>query len=305
MKQRSKCTRRASAASGEQIRNEPNPLAGAEERGDWSELGARTASGLALALIGVTAAWFGGPALAAACGAAVVAMSYEWARMSEPAALMPAFGFTLAGALGAVLFSSWDNLGYGVAWLAVCAAASGVRRGNARDAFETVAGALYIGLPAAVFLWLRDRGPEGLGTILALFAIIWAADIFAYFGGKLVGGARISRQLSPNKTWSGIVSGTLAGALAGGVCGTLIDPAGDLAMAWFGVGAVVGFTGLMGDLFESLLKRRFGVKDASRLIPGHGGVLDRIDSLMAATLLAGAAFAFAPAATAWLFRSGL
>ncbi len=271
------------------------------EARDWSDLGARVVSGLVLASAGASAAWFGGPWLAAACGAAVVAMSYEWARMSEPEALTNAFAFALAGSLGAVLISSWGYLGQAAAWMALCAVLSALRRRTLLGIAETAGGALYVGLPAAIFLWLRDRGPEGRETILALFAIIWAGDIFAYFGGKLLGGPKIASGLSPHKTWSGIMAGTAAGALAGYGCGQVFQGAPQLT--WLGIGALVGFTGLMGDLFESFLKRRFGVKDASRLIPGHGGVLDRIDSLMGATLLAGAAFAFAPGVSAVLFAA--
>jgi phosphatidate cytidylyltransferase len=276
-----------------------------QERHDWSDLDVRVASGLVLAIVGVSAAWFGGPWLAAACGAAVVAMSYEWARMSEPEAATPAFAFAVAGSFGAVLFASWQMLWPGVAWLCLCSALSAARRKTRRGVLETAGGAIYVGLPPSVFLWLRDRAPEGLETILALFAIIWAADIFAYFGGKLLGGPRVAAGLSPNKTWSGIVTGTLAGALAGYGCGVLFHASEGFRVAWLSVGALIAFTGLMGDLFESFLKRRFGVKDASRIIPGHGGVMDRIDSLMAATLLVGAALAFGPQATALLFGSGL
>jgi phosphatidate cytidylyltransferase len=281
------------------------PAAAPRERTDWSDLGPRIASGLILASAGVTAAWFGGPWLAGACGAAVVAMSYEWARMSEPDAFAPAFMFSLAGSLGAVMFSSWQYLGYAFAWLVACALLSATRRRSFTGIIETAGGALYIGLPAALFLWLRDRAPEGLETILALFFIIWSADIFAYFGGKVIGGPKVAEGLSPKKTWSGIFTGTLAGACAGLGCGYLFHTPQDLRVAWFAIGALIAITGLMGDLFESFLKRRFGVKDASRLIPGHGGVLDRIDSLMAATLLIGAALAFGPRATSLLFGTGL
>lgn len=273
--------------------------------GDWSDLGARIASGVVLALAALAAAWAGGPWLAGVCGAAVVAMCYEWARMSEPEALMPAFLFALVGALGAVMFSSWQQLGYAVIWMVACALVSAGRRRTLKGMVETAGGAIYIGLPAAVFLWLRGREADGLETILALFAIIWASDIFAYFGGKLIGGPKVARGLSPNKTWSGIVTGTLAGALTGYGCGYLFQTDAEFRMAWLVIGGLVAFTGLMGDLFESFLKRRFGVKDASRLIPGHGGVLDRIDSLMAATLLIGAALAFGPRATSLLFGQGL
>jgi phosphatidate cytidylyltransferase len=282
--------------------NRLEPDAARIERGDWSDLGARIASGVVLAAAGIAAAWFGGPWLAGACGAAVVAMSYEWARMSEPSAFTTAFLLALTGSLGAVMFASWDQLVYGVGWMAACALVSACRRRSLAAFLETVGGALYVGLPCALFLWLRNRAPEGLETILSLFAMIWTADVFAYFGGKLIGGPKIAEGLSPNKTWSGIVAGVLAGAAAGWACGAMVGAEGLRLQVWVGVGALIAFTGLMGDLFESFLKRRFGVKDASKLIPGHGGVLDRIDGLMAATLLSGATLAAWPNFSAWLIE---
>ncbi len=275
------------------------------ERRDWSDLGARVASGLVLAAGGLGAAWLGGPWLAAAAGAAVVAMSYEWARMSEPKATSLAFVFALTGSLGAVMFASWRELAWGVVWLALCSALSALRRKGLRGVVETAGGALYIGLPAAVFVWLRDRTPEGLETVLTLFAAIWAADIFAYFAGKIIGGPKVAAGLSPNKTWSGIVAGVLAGGAAGYGLGASFAAAPSLHWLWFGIGSALAFTGLMGDLFESFLKRRFGVKDASKLIPGHGGVLDRIDGLMAATLLSGAVLSAWPGFSATLIGRGL
>ncbi len=294
-----------SGVSGGPILRQDDPAAGFVERRDWSDLGARVASGIVLASAGLAAAWQGGPWLAGACGAAVVAMSYEWARMSEPNAIRSAFLFSFAGSLGAVMFASWGHLDLGVAWMAACAAVSALRRRSLTAVIETAGGALYIGLPCALFLWLRDRAPEGLETILALFAAIWAADIFAYFGGKLFGGPRIAAGLSPNKTWSGIVAGVTAGAAAGWACGVVFGAEAARLTIWVAVGALIAFTGLMGDLFESFLKRRFGVKDASRIIPGHGGVLDRIDGLMAATLLTGAVLAAWPGLSAWLIGTGL
>lgn len=281
------------------------PDAAIVERRDWSDLGARVASSLVLASGGLAAAWYGGPWLAGACGAAVVVMSYEWARMSEPNATMPAFLLALAGSLGAVMFASWGQLAFGVAWMGAAALISATRRRSVAAVIETVGGALYVGLPCALFLWLRDRAPEGLETILTLFACIWAADVFAYFGGKLIGGPRIARGLSPNKTWSGIIAGVMAGAAAGWACGAVFGAEAAKMAIWVAVGALMAFTGLMGDLFESFLKRRFGVKDASRIIPGHGGVLDRIDGLMAATLVTGAVVAAQPGLSAWLIGDGL
>ncbi|HVY84829.1 MAG TPA: phosphatidate cytidylyltransferase [Caulobacterales bacterium] len=270
----------------------------AVERRDWSDLGLRILSSLILIPTVLVAAYAGGPWLAAAAGAAVVAMSYEWARMSEPKAITAAFAFALAGALGAVMLASWREWGWAAGWLALCAVLSALRRRSLAGLIETAGGLLYIGSPAAVFLWLRARAPEGWETVLTLFLVIWAADVAAYFGGKIIGGPKIAEGLSPNKTWSGIAAGALAGAAAGLFCAAFFGS--KLYGAWVIVGVVLAFTGLMGDLFESFLKRRFGVKDASRLIPGHGGVLDRIDGLMASTLLTAVVLALWPSLSALL-----
>lgn len=242
-------------------------------------LGVRVASALVLGPAAIAAAVAGGPWIAGAAGAAVVAMSYEWARMSEPQRLPTAFGFALAGALGAVMLSSRGLTGWALLWLCLAAAASACRRRTWLGVLETAGGVLYIGLPPIAFLWLRGHAEWGLQGVLVLFGIIWSADSFAYFGGRFIGGPKLMPSISPQKTWVGLLAGCIAGGTAGAVCASLFD--GPLWL-WLVIGVALAAVGLGGDLFESAVKRRFGVKDASRLIPGHGGVLDRIDGLMAA-----------------------
>lgn len=262
-----------------------------------SDLLPRTLSALALIPIGLGAAWLGGPWTAAAAGACALAMSYEWARMSEPDALTPAFLFALVGALGAVMFASWRELDLGLAWLGACALLSAVRRRSLVGVIETAGGALYVGAPTAVFVWIRTQAPGGFELVILLFAAIWAADVAAYFAGRLIGGPKLLPALSPQKTWAGLITGVAAGAGAGAVSASVFAAP---PMMWLSAGALIALFGLGGDLFESFLKRRFGVKDASRLIPGHGGVLDRLDGMMAATLTAGLAVAASPSLPALL-----
>lgn len=263
--------------------------AAAEERptqpGLMADLLPRTLSALILIPFGLFAAWSGGPWIAGAAGACALAMAYEWARMSEPDALTPAFLFALVGALGAVMFASWRELDWGLGWLAACAALSAVRRTSLRGIIETAGGALYIGAPPAVFVWLRGHAPGGFEIVILLFAAIWAADVAAYFAGRLIGGPKLLPRLSPQKTWAGLIAGIAAGVGSGAGAALLFNASLPL---WMIAAAAIALVGLCGDLFESFLKRRFGVKDASRLIPGHGGVLDRLDGMMAATLAAGA-----------------
>jgi phosphatidate cytidylyltransferase len=283
------------------VTNSADDIANHAPSSRLDDLGPRLASAAVLIVLGLTVAVFGGPWIAGATGAAVVTMSYEWTRMSEPKSLSAAFGFCVVGALGAVMAASWSLYPLAFAWMAACGAASALRRKTLAGVLETAGGVIYIAAPCVLFLSLRAYEPGGLKIILGLFSIIWSADAAAYFGGKLIGGPKLVPNLSPAKTWSGFASGTIAGMAAGATFGSLIG--GPIA-EWSFVGALLALIGLFGDLFESLLKRRFGVKDASRVIPGHGGVLDRIDGLMAATVVTAIAFALAPEIATSLVGAG-
>lgn len=149
--------------------------------------------------------------------------------------------------------------------------------------FWLLLGAGYLGLPVLALWWLRYETGGGPWTVYWLFAIVWGADIAAYFAGRALGGPKLWPQVSPNKTWSGAIGGLL-GALALGV------PIGwfgrEAPLLWlFAISAFLAVVSMAGDLLESKLKRQFGLKDTSRLIPGHGGFLDRVDSLIAAAVV--------------------
>lgn len=164
---------------------------------------------------------------------------------------------------------------------------------------------LYISLPFLSMLWLRlESGPYGLALFLFLMLSIWATDIGAYAAGKSIGGPKLAPRISPKKTWAGLIGGMVASSTLGGLFGAaqsgdwlpawLVPPAAtdvphDVSLAaigaYAGIGAVLAVAGQVGDLFESYMKRRVDVKDSSSLIPGHGGILDRIDGLLFAAPL--------------------
>jgi len=143
-------------------------------------------------------------------------------------------------------------------------------------------GVLYLGLPALALVSLRVFPAEGALVVLGLFLIVWATDTGALVFGKLIGGAKIAPRLSPGKTWAGTIGGSITAAVVYG-----------LYIAFFGFNVflaipfafVLSFAAHGGDLFESLVKRRFGYKDSGGLIPGHGGMLDRMDSMFAASMV--------------------
>ncbi len=136
----------------------------------------------------------------------------------------------------------------------------------------------YVALPCASLVWLRGLD-GGFGIVLSLFLAIWATDIGAYFAGRLIGGPKLSPQISPNKTWAGLCGGMIAAAITLAIATSFFSFPKSPANALL-IGVLLALFGQIGDLFESWLKRRAGVKDSSNLIPGHGGLLDRVDGII-------------------------
>jgi phosphatidate cytidylyltransferase len=173
---------------------------------------------------------------------------------------------------------------YWQAWVCVILGAvlsALVARGAAVRLADVAYGVLYIAPAGIVIIWLR-QSPQGVGWTLMLFATTWAADIAAFVVGNVVGGPKLWPRFSPNKTWSGFVGG-LAGAAGASVGVAAMFMHLSLAGAAL-IGLAGGLATMAGDLWESVLKRRFGVKDSGDLIPGHGGLLDRVDGLMFAVM---------------------
>jgi len=168
------------------------------------------------------------------------------------------------------------TLGLAVEWLGLCR----------RSRWPTLrpAGLAYVALAGAAMLWLRNDPVAGRADVLFLLLIVWAGDIGAYLVGRWLGGPRLAPRISPGKTWSGAVGGMLAAVAAGlSAAHFLSDAATWRAMA---VAAALAVVAQGGDLLESFVKRRLEVKDSGHLIPGHGGLFDRLDSVLAAAPVA-------------------
>lgn len=189
----------------------------------------------------------------------------------------------IAIALGAAVLGGYVFAGF-VA-LAACAMFYEWRRMVARCGLGwQAAGFVYALVPALALLWIRERSPIGLELLLWVFVTTWSVDIGAYFSGRAFGGPKLAPTISPNKTWAGLVGGMLAAAVLGGLWATLLHlPA---ALLWLAAPFALGAQ--IGDLFESWLKRRAGVKDSGTWLPGHGGALDRLDGLVVVATLTAA-----------------
>jgi phosphatidate cytidylyltransferase len=167
-------------------------------------------------------------------------------------------------------------LGLAVEWLGLC------RRSGWASLCPV--GLAYIAVAGGALLWLRDDPIAGRADVLFLLLVVWAGDIGAYLVGRRLGGPRLAPHISPGKTWSGAVGGLLAAVAAGLLAAHVLSD----AIIWrvMVVAAVLGIVAQAGDLLESFVKRRLEVKDSGRLIPGHGGLFDRLDGVLAAAPVA-------------------
>ena len=264
-------------------------------RFDWNNLGLRIVSGAVLAPAALAIVWIDVRAFLVLISIAVALLSIEWGQMVAPAAPVRVAATVMVTVLAAVFLTylrqTWA--GWGIIAFGALGAAVAFRRLTAR-AMDAAYGVLYIAPACLALIWLRQT-LQGQGWTVMLLSTTWAADICAFAAGNALKGPKLWPRFSPNKTWSGFFGGLL-GAVAAAVAvpGLPILPGGQplmhLSLAGAAlIGLTAGLATMMGDLWESMLKRRFGVKDSGDLIPGHGGLLDRVDGLMFATMVFAAA----------------
>ena len=260
------------------------------------ELPARAASGIVLGVAAVVALLKGGVPYSALLALAAIAAVREWHRLVNDGHIAREMIPTGLAMIAVVSLAHVPN-GVKLSLLAIALGAAAAALSAALRRKPVLwpipwhaFGAVYVGLPVLAFALLRDS-PRGAAIVGALFVAVWTADTGALFFGRLIGGPKLAPVLSPNKTWAGFLGGTLAAGVAEALYVGLLDGA-ILEGAAFGI--FLALSGHCGDLFESWVKRQFRAKNTGRLIPGHGGMLDRIDSLLFA----------APACAALMFLTG-
>lgn len=246
--------------------------------GRFRDLGPRVGGGLALAAAAALAVWAGGPAAVIFVGLLLLLMLWELHRMvtGDARFAAPALVALAAAAVAAVLLTAMSGPAF--AFLALLAAGWLAALLSPRGAAWLAGGAVYIGGAMCLLLGMRLSG-ETL-VLVWLVLVVVAADVGAYFAGRRFGGRKLWPAVSPGKTWSGAFGGLAAAAAAGLVFALLAGWGPPSALA---ASLVLAVASQAGDLLESAVKRRFGVKDASQIIPGHGGMLDRLDGIAGAT----------------------
>lgn len=256
-----------------------------------SELRARIVSAAVLGVVAVVVTYQGGWSFALLWLIAGSVIAVEWLAMARVGRFGTLAAIAILGlvgcCLGIVLRTPWWTA---PAALAAAALALALASASQRDRLWSLAGLAAAAVIVVAMPLLRDQAAYGLAIVLWMFAVVWTTDIAAYFAGRRFGGPKLWPAISPKKTWSGSLAGLLAGTLAGVAVVTAAarwsgwPPPAGLALLASG-SALASVAGQLGDLGESALKRHCGVKDSGRLIPGHGGVMDRLDALWAVALL--------------------
>ena len=252
------------------------------QAGSPNELVKRAASGAVLISLVLAAVWLGGGLYILLIAAVSLVLAWEWGRVVRRAEFDVPFTATAISLVAAIALAGLGRFNLAFAALGAGTLAVALTRTSPFD-WLSAAGVPYLGISAISMIWLRN-GSEGVSAVLFVFACVWAHDTVAMFTGRTLRGPRLWPQVSPQKTWAGAIGGLAASALIGALAALIIPGAN---FVWLTVlGLIIGIAAFLGDLAESALKRLGGLKNASSLIPGHGGFLDRLDGAILSFTLA-------------------
>ena len=247
-----------------------------------AELRTRIISALVLAPIALGLTWFGGWPFAALLCVAAILMAWELS------ALLPGISPTMRIMLAGFALIAIGLTAIGGPFVALLVSLAGLTFAltisilTSAPVSSPAIAFSYLILPLVSLLWLREGDDYGRIALFWLLFTVWATDTFAYFAGRGIGGPKLAPRLSPNKTWAGLIGGMVGAALVGTIIAIWFSLGSAFGLAF--VSALIAVIAQAGDIFESALKRRAGVKDSGKVIPGHGGILDRVDGLVAAAV---------------------
>ena len=244
----------------------------------------RIASAVVLAVLALGAVVASPWSFAALVIAAGVAVAWEWGRLVRGRSFDGTAAIQATAVAAIAVFVTLARPDLALVSVAAALAVTAVFGLSSNTLGWSLAGLAYLVLPAWAMVWLRSDPTFGAAALLYLFAVAWTTDTASYVGGRLIGGPKLAPRISPRKTWSGLILGMLTPAFIGYAFAVVLKGTSSwrLALASIAIAAACQ----IGDLSESAVKRRFGAKDMSQLIPGHGGLLDRIDGLLIAAIAA-------------------
>ncbi len=251
----------------------------------WADLRLRVLSAAVLAPLALFCIWAGGLAFTGLLAVVTAGLSYEWLSLcGHQRSFLLALPF--AALPVSVFLTEYGSVTAALLLLAAAAAFAAAATGGLSRDRPLAFGVPYLGLGAVALVWLRQAPASGGANVIVLILVVWASDIGAYMAGRAIGGPRLAPSISPGKTWSGAAGGLLAAAAVGLAAAAVL---GEETAVWrmmafrpAAFALLIGVFSQAGDLFESQLKRHFGVKDSGRMIPGHGGLLDRLDAMLTA-----------------------
>ncbi len=250
----------------------------------WTDLRKRAISAALLAPVALACVWLGATPWTVLMAAAMAGLAIEWVTLCGRAVRALPGAWVPIAVLAAGAVAVFDREDLALLVMLAGAALIWLTDHQERGASRLALGVVYIGLPAIALIWLRGDSEAGRANVLFIVLIVWASDIGAYLAGRLIGGPKLAPLISPGKTWSGAAGGLVAATIVG-LAAAEAQAVGRPAHI-LGIAVLLGAVSQAGDLLESFIKRRFGVKDSGRLIPGHGGLLDRLDGLLAAAPVA-------------------
>ena len=250
------------------------------------DFASRLASGLAMGVVVAVCTISGSVPFAVLVVVVTVLLSWEWGRLvhgrdADIVIAVHVGAVAVAAVLAAVGFVGLGLLALPIGSILAMLLSLG------RNSLFSAFGVFYAGLPAIALIWLRSDPVLGLLAVVFVIVVVIASDTAGFLAGRLMGGAKLWPRISPNKTWAGFVGALVASSIVGALFWFAIPEGSPARLA--AAGAMLSLVAQAGDLAESAIKRRFGVKDTSALIPGHGGVMDRVDGLVAAATAVGLA----------------
>jgi phosphatidate cytidylyltransferase len=251
----------------------------------WADLRLRIVSAAVLAPLALGCIWIGGTAFAGLVALIAAGLSYEWLGLCGQRSSLLSVLLFIALPLSVAL-AEYGAAASAILLLALATAAGAALNRGLSRARPLAFGIPYLGLGAVALVWLRQQPQTGGTNVIVLLLVVWASDIGAYVAGRAIGGPRLAPTISPGKTWSGAVGGLVAAGILGFAASLILgnEPTLGGHTEWrpTAFAVLIGIVSQAGDLFESQLKRHFDVKDSGTLIPGHGGLLDRLDAVLTA-----------------------